>query len=285
MKFAISEDTRVWARIGLLSFGGPAGQIALIHREAVDQRQWLAEEEFLSALNFCMLLPGPEATQLATYIGWRRNGVVGGLVAGLLFILPGAFTILALSLLYSMFGNVPVVASLFWGIKAAVLVIVLEALLRVAKRALKRNSDWVIAGLAFLALFVFGLPFPLVIAIAALFGFLMPDKLVLERPKTALPPFTQTLRTVFVWISIWLLPLGLMRMTLGKSSVYFELGWFFSKLAVVTFGGAYSVLSYMGQDVVEAHHWLSTASIIEGIITGSTRETSASARTYLSPSE
>ena len=265
MKLGISEDARVWARIGLLSFGGPAGQIALIHREAVDQRQWLAEEEFLSALNFCMLLPGPEATQLATYIGWRRHGVMGGLAAGLLFILPGAFTIMALSLLYSVFGNVPAVASLFWGIKAAVLVIVLEALLRVAKRALKRTSDWVIAGLAFLALFAFGLPFPLVIAIAALFGFLMPDKLVVEPSKTALPPFIQTFRTVLIWTLIWLLPLGLLRMILGQSSVYVELGWFFSKLAVVTFGGAYSVLSYMGQDVVEAHHWLTTAQMVDGL--------------------
>ena len=265
MKFGISEDAKVWCRIGLLSFGGPAGQIALIHRETVDTRQWVTEEEFLSALNFCMLLPGPEATQLATYIGWRRQGVLGGLVAGLLFILPGALTILALSFLYSLSGNVPLVASLFWGIKAAVLVIVLEALLRVAKRALKRNSDWAIAGLAFLALFAFGLPFPLAIAVAGLIGFLMPDKLAVLAPHPILPAFAKTLNTILVWSAIWLLPLGLMRWVLGKQSVYFGLGWFFAKLAVVTFGGAYSVLSYMGQDVVEAHHWLSAAQMVDGL--------------------
>ena len=262
---SISEAASVWARIGLLSFGGPAGQIALIHRETVDQRKWVSEQEFLSALNFCMLLPGPEAMQLATYIGWRLNGVRGGLVAGLLFVIPGALTILALSFLYSLFGNLPLVASLFWGIKAAVLVIVLEALLRVAKRALKRNSDWVIAGLAFLALFAFGFPFPLVIAVAALFGFLIPDREASTQVGLALPAFTQTLKTVVVWGLIWLVPLGLMRVALGAENVYFGLGWFFSKLAVVTFGGAYAVLSYMGQDVVEAHHWLTTAQMVDGL--------------------
>ncbi len=265
MNPSLSEAAKVWGRIGFLSFGGPAGQIALIHRETVDQRKWVSEEEFLSALNFCMLLPGPEAMQLATYIGWRLNGLRGGLVAGLLFVIPGAVTILGLSVLYSLFGNLPLMASLFWGIKAAVLVIVLEALLRVAKKALKRNSDWAIAALAFIALFAFGLPFPLVIAVAALFGLLMPDKLAVSEPAITLPAFGQTLKTIVVWALIWLVPLGLMRLTLGTSSVYFGLGWFFSKLAVVTFGGAYAVLSYMGQDVVEAHHWLSTAQMVDGL--------------------
>jgi chromate transporter len=261
----LSEAAKVWGRIGLLSFGGPAGQIALIHRETVDQRKWVSEEEFLSALNFCMLLPGPEAMQLATYIGWRMNGLRGGLIAGLLFVVPGALTIFALSVLYSLFGNVPLMAALFWGIKDAVLVIVLEALLRVAKKALKRNSDWVIAGLAFVALFAFGLPFPLVIAIAGVFGFLVPDKSTLVQPTVTLPAFKQTLKTICLWGLIWLVPLGLMRLILGPSNVYFGLGWFFSKLAVVTFGGAYAVLSYMGQDVVEAHHWLSTAQMVDGL--------------------
>jgi chromate transporter len=265
LNLGFSEAVRVWARIGLLSFGGPAGQIALIHRETVDQRQWISEKEFLSALNFCMLLPGPEATQLATYIGWRRGGVTGGLVAGLLFVVPGACAILALSLLYSLFGNLVLVTSLFWGIKAAVLVIVLEALLRVARKALKRNSDWVIAILAFVALFGFGLSFPLVIAAAALFGFLIPDPLAKPGPAVTLPPFTQTLKTIAVWSLIWLAPLGLIRQVAGQTSVFFGLGWFFSKLAVVTFGGAYAVLAYMGQDVVEAHHWLSTAQMVDGL--------------------
>ncbi len=261
----LSEATKVWGRIGFLSFGGPAGQIALIHRETVDQRKWVSEEEFLSALNFCMLLPGPEAMQLATYIGWRLHGLRGGLVAGLLFVIPGALTILALSVLYSLFGNLPLMASLFWGVKAAVLVIVLEALLRVAKKALKRNSDWVIGALAFVALFAFGLPFPLVIAVAALIGFLVPDRQAKAQPAVLLPAFSQTLKTIVVWGLIWLVPLCLMRFGLGAASVYFGLGWFFSKLAVVTFGGAYAVLSYMGQDVVEAHHWLSTAQMVDGL--------------------
>lgn len=265
MNTSPAEAAKVWARIGLLSFGGPAGQIALIHRETVDQRKWVSEQEFLSALNFCMLLPGPEATQLATYIGWRLHGVRGGIVAGLLFVIPGALTILVLSFLYAMFGNLPFVASLFWGVKAAVLVIVLEALLRVARRALKRNSDWVIAGLAFLALFVFGLPFPMVIALAAFSGFSVPDKLVSSQAAIALPPVGQTLKTVFIWGALWLVPLGLMRLALGEDNVYVSLGWLFSKLAVVTFGGAYAVLSYLGQDVVEAHHWLSTAQMVDGL--------------------
>ena len=262
---SFSEASRVWARIGLLSFGGPAGQIALIHREAVDQRQWISEEEFLSALNFCMLLPGPEAMQLATYVGWRLHGVRGGLMAGLLFVIPGAVVIWALSFLYFLLGNVPLVASLFWGVKAAVLVIVLEALLRVAKRALKRNSDWVIAACAFVALFAFDVPFPAVIAIAAVIGFTFPGAKAGTGEVLALPPFGQTIKTVLIWGLIWLAPLGLIRVLAGPTHVYFGLGWLFSKLAVVTFGGAYAVLTYMGQDVVEAHHWLTTAQMVDGL--------------------
>jgi chromate transporter len=166
------EALRVWARIGCLSFGGPAGQIALMHREVVEQRGWLSEKQYLAALNFCMLLPGPEAMQLATYAGWKLHGVRGGLVAGLLFVLPGAIIVLALSMLYADFGKFPLVEAIFFGVKAAVLAIVIEALLRVARRALKSTADWVIAGLAFLALFVFDLPFPLIIVAAAIFGFM-----------------------------------------------------------------------------------------------------------------
>ena len=260
-----SEFSKVWARIGLLSFGGPAGQIALIHREVVDQRQWISEQEFLSALNFCMLLPGPEAMQLASYVGWRLHGVRGGLVAGLLFVIPGAVVIVGLSFLYVLLGTVPLVASLCWGIKAAVLVIVLEALLRVAKRALKRHSDWAIAAFAFIALFAFDVPFPVVIAIAAVIGFMVPDGAGRDNPVLALPPFRQTLVTALTWGVIWLGPLGLIRLIVGPLHVYFGLSWLFSKLAVVTFGGAYAVLSYMGQDVVEAHHWLTTAQMVDGL--------------------
>src|SRR5262245_31252022 len=168
---SFAEAVRVWAGIGVLSFGGPAGQIALMHRVLVEEKRWIDEPRFLSALNFCMLLPGPEAMQLATYVGWRLHGVRGGLAAGLLFVLPGAFVILALSMLYAGFGKLPVVQALFVGIQAAVLAIVVEALLRVARRALKANVDWLIAGAAFTAIFFFKVPFPLIVIAAALFGF------------------------------------------------------------------------------------------------------------------
>ena len=183
-----TEATKVFARIGLLSFGGPAGQIALIHREVVDDRKWIEEKEFLHALNFCMLLPGPEAMQLATYIGWKLHGLRGGLIAGLLFVLPGALVILALSMLYALFGKLNIVEGIFWGIKAAVLVIVLEALLRVAKRALKKPTDWAIAAASFSALFCFALPFPLVIAVAAFIGFFQVTENLDTRAPKAGPP-------------------------------------------------------------------------------------------------
>src|SRR4029078_3397534 len=168
---SFAEAFATWAKIGVLSFGGPAGQIALMHRILVDEKKWLKEERYLAALNFCMLLPGPEAMQLATYAGWSLHGWRGGLAAGLLFVLPGALVVLALSMIYAAFGEVPLVAALFFGVKAAVLAIVIEALLRVARRALKHASDWWIAALAFLALYVFSVPFPLIILAAALFGY------------------------------------------------------------------------------------------------------------------
>ena len=170
MTTSFNEALKVWARIGVLSFGGPAGQIALLHKEVVEQRNWLSEQEFLRALNFCMLLPGPEAMQLATYCGWKLHGQKGGLAAGLLFVLPGACVILALSILYALVGNVPLVQALFWGVKAAVVAIVFEALLKISKKALKRKLDWILAALAFVALFFFGLPFLLVVAAAAMVG-------------------------------------------------------------------------------------------------------------------
>ena len=258
-----AEARRMWARVGLLSFGGPAGQIALLHREVIDKRQLVSEAEFLGALNFCMLLPGPEAMQLATYLGWRLHGVRGGLVAGLLFILPGAVTLYALSTLYVLFGNLPVVAGLFWGIKAAVLVIVLEALLRVAKRALKGRLDYLIAALAFVALFCFAVPFPLVILGAALLGYFMADRTTTQ-PEVALPSLSQGVKQAALWLAIWLAPLLLINL-IWPGSVFAGLGNFFAKLSVVTFGGAYAVLSYMGQDVVEAHHWLTAPQMIDGL--------------------
>ena len=259
-----AEATRVWARIGCLSFGGPAGQIALMHREIVDERQWLSEQQFLSALNFCMLLPGPEAMQLATYAGWRLHGVKGGLVAGLLFVLPGAFVVLALSMLYGTFGNLPWVSAIFFGVKAAVLAIVIEALLRVARRALKGNIDWLIAGAAFLALYCFDLPFPLIIIAAGLIGFFRSNKPSTSSSATR-PSFTSLFSTVGTWAAIWLVPLGLLAVTLGSDHVLTKIGVFFSQLAVVTFGGAYAVLSYMAQAAVEQHHWLSAPEMIDGL--------------------
>jgi chromate transporter len=263
---SFSQARKVWWKIGLLSFGGPAGQIALIHREVVEERKWIEEAEFLNALNFCMLLPGPEAMQLATYIGWKLHGVRGGLVAGLLFVLPGAAVLLSLSLLYSVFGKLPLVESLFWGVKAAVLVIVLEALLRISKKALKGPIDWAIAAFAFVGLFFFAIPFPIIIVIAAIVGFckLRPATLV-KVSQTALPSLISGFNTIGIWLCVWLLPLASLFFVFGKDHVYTRLGVFFSQLSIVTFGGAYAVLSYMGQDVVETHRWLSTPEMMDGL--------------------
>ncbi len=259
-----AEALGVWARIGLLSFGGPAGQIALMHREIVDERKWLTEKEYLGALNFCMLLPGPEAMQLATYAGWKLHGTRGGLAAGLLFVLPGALVVLALTMLYAGFGKLPLVEALFYGIKAAVLAIVLEALLRVARRALRTRADGLIAGFAFLALFAFGLPFPLVIIAAAAYGFWRGSG-VAEEHTGSLPSWHALSRTVTVWGAVWLLPLAALALFLGPDHVLTEVGVFFSKLAVVTFGGAYAVLAYMAQAAVEKQGWLSAAEMIDGL--------------------
>jgi len=269
------------ARIGILSFGGPAGQIALMHRVFVDEKRWLSESQYLSALNFCMLLPGPEAMQLATYAGWRVRGVAGGLAAGLLFVLPGAAVVLALSAIYAAFGNVPLVAALFVGIKAAVLAIVIEALIKVAKRALTLTSDWGIAAAAFVAIFALDVPFPLIILAAAVFGYLRARRtgqsaVVAEpvaQPASAVPKSSATARanglqamaTIATWAAIWLVPLAALHVTLGSGHVLTQVGWFFSKLAVVTFGGAYAVLAYMAQQAVENYGWLSAGEMLDGL--------------------
>ena len=258
------DALKVWGRIGLLSFGGPAGQIALMHRVVVEEKGWLTEKEYLSALNFCMLLPGPEAMQLATYAGWKMHGTKGGLAAGLLFVLPGALVVLALSMLYAAVGKVPAIEAVFYGIKAAVLAIVIEALLRVARRALKRRGDWVIAGLAFLALFCFGLPFPLVILVAAIYGFWRGSGEA-EVHEGTFPSWRALAGTVSVWAAVWLVPLAVIAVTLGPDHVLAQVGVFFSKLAVVTFGGAYAVLAYMAQAAVETKGWLSAKDMIDGL--------------------
>lgn len=264
----LREALGVWAKIGVVSFGGPAGQIALMHRVLVEERGWIDQERFLHALNFCMLLPGPEAMQLATYVGWRLHGTLGGLAAGLLFVLPGAVIVLALSIAYALFGQVPLVEAGFVGIKAAVLVIVIEALIKVSRRTLRRPHDWLIAVAAFLAIFVFAAPFPLIIAGAALAGYLF----AIIFPEPAPPPLnappvslSRTLRTAVLWLAIWILPLLAISALSGSEHVTTEIALFFSKLAVVTFGGAYSVLAYMAQQAVETYGWLSAGEMLDGL--------------------
>lgn len=263
-----AEALKVWVRIGLLSFGGPAGQIALMHRELVEERKWIDEGRYLNALNFCMLLPGPEAMQLATYVGWRLHGLKGGLTAGLLFVIPGALVVLALSMLYAAFGKLPLVEAVFIGIKAAVLAIVVEALLRIARRSLKDGVDWAIAGAAFVAIFFLAVPFPLIVLAAALIGFARGvDGRVASRvaQEDVRVPIAQTIATIVVWLAIWIVPLAALAAIFGPSHVLAQIALLFSKLAVVTFGGAYAVLAYLAQDVVETHRWLTAGEMLDGL--------------------
>ena len=272
-KPSFAELVSVSARIGCLSFGGPAGQIALMHRELVEERQWVSEEQYLHALNLCHLLPGPEAQQLAIWIGWKLHGVKGGLAAGLLFVLPGALVIFALSVLYGYAANLGWFAALFLGIKAAVLAVVVQALLRVAGRALDTGFKRGIAVAAFAALFLFNLPFPLVVlgalALGTVVAKLRPDLLALKpvAAAAALPPrpWGQSARAVLVGSAFWAAPLATIAMTLGTDHVLWRIGAFFSKLAVVTFGGAYAVLAYMAQQAVSAQHWLSAREMADGL--------------------
>src|SRR6056297_4109804 len=261
---SISELTRVFGRIGLLSFGGPAAQIALMQEELVEQRGWLTPRQFLNALSFCMLLPGPEAMQLATYAGWRLRGTLGGLIAGGLFVLPGAMVILVLAMGYAAYGQVPVIQALFMGIKAAVVVIVLQALLSLSRRALKGWDSWALAGLGFVAMFFFAVPFPAIIATAALWGFVIRNGNVENPPEESIPKhYFSTTKTVSLWLAIWGFPI-LIFWAYGNEFLT-DIAVFFSQLAVVTFGGAYAVLAYMTQSVVETHGWLSTAQMIDAL--------------------
>ncbi len=262
----LREALAVWAKIGIVSFGGPAGQIALMHRELVETRRWIGPERFLHALNFCMLLPGPEAMQLATYVGWRHHGTLGGLMAGLLFVLPGAAIVLALTVLYAFYGGVLLVEAAFVGIKAAVLVIVIDALIKVARRALHRPHNWAIAGLAFIAIFFLGVPFPAIIVLAGLAGYILAR---FDPPPTAAPLETepvriaQTLSTAALWLAIWIVPL--LVVSAIAAPVLSDIALFFSKLAVVTFGGAYAVLAYMAQQAVETYGWLGPNEMLDGL--------------------
>jgi chromate transporter len=281
----------IWVKVSLNSFGGPAAQIAVMHRYLVEERRWISEERFLHALNYCMLLPGPEAQQLATYIGWLLHKTRGGIVAGTLFVIPGFLFMLVLSILYAGYQNISVVQWLFFGLKPAVLAIVLEAVLRIGKRALKNRLMIALAGLAFVAIFFYDVPFPVIVLSAAVFGFLggrfRPDAFAVPRVDTnaraicdgpvidillergdldhVRPSFARALGVLLAWTVLWLGPVLLIFLYLGSQNVYFQEGIFFSKTAVVTFGGAYAVLAYVAQQAVDSYGWLKPGEMLDGL--------------------
>ena len=271
---SFSEALKVWLKIGCINFGGPAGQIAMMHRILVDEKKWIDEARFLHALNFSMLLPGPEATQLATYVGWLLHGVRGGLAAGILFVLPGAFVMLGLSLLYAYGRGLGPIDGALFGIKAAVLVIVFEALIRIGKRSLKSSLLVSLAALAFISIFFFAVPFPLIVIAAALAGYLIarsrPDLLGLAIKAPDVTDYSGsrwrqfTIATI-IGLAIWWAPVALAALTLGPHHILVGVGIFFSKLAVVTFGGAYAVLAYMAQQVVETNGWLTAPEMVDAL--------------------
>jgi chromate transporter len=285
----LTEAARVWARIAALSFGGPAGQIAVMHRILVEERRWLGDGRFLHALNFCMLLPGPEAQQLATYIGWLMHGVRGALVAGLLFIAPGIVAIMALSWVYALWGDVGFVSALFFGLKAAVLAIVLQAVVRVGKRALKNTAMKAIAAASFLAIFALGVPFPLIVAVAALIGWMgaktgarvfvaggghgtvgaatVADVATLlgeEHGDLTGAARSGAFRAGLVALALWLAPVAAL-VALAPGSVFANIATYFSKLAVLTFGGAYAVLAWVAQEAVGTYGWLEPGEMLDGL--------------------
>ena len=265
---SFADALKTWALIGVTSFGGPAGQIALMHKILVEEKRWLSERTYLIALNFCTLLPGPEAMQLATYAGWRLHGTLGGLAAGLLFVTPGALLILLLSALYAVYGTQPLVSATFLGIKAAVLAIVIEALLRISRRSLKHGAEWLIAGLAFVAIYFFKVPFPIIVLAAGVIGyvFLHQNPNADQHAAANTPvPFRQTLATAAIWLAVWLLPLLAIAAIAGMDHVLVKLALFFSKLAIVTFGGAYAVLAYVAQDAVQHYGWLQPGEMLDGL--------------------
>ena len=263
---SLGEAFQSWLRVASLSFGGPAGQIAVMHRILVEEKRWVSEERFLHALNYCMLLPGPEAQQLATYIGWLLHGVRGGLVAGLLFILPGIVAIMGLSWLYVLTGNVGAVAGMLFGLKAAVLAIVLHALQRIAARAFKTNWQRALAVAAFVLLFFLAAPFPLVVLGAGLVGWWMSRRVPAgDFAPTARVGWMQTLASALPWLAAWLIPVGGLLFFLGPDNVFSQIATFFSTAAMVTFGGAYAVLAYVGQQAVEHYGWLKPGEMLDGL--------------------
>lgn len=287
---SFGEAVKVWARIAALSFGGPAGQIAVMHRILVDEKRWIGEHRFLHALNYCMLLPGPEAQQLAIYIGWLMHRTLGGLVAGMLFVLPGFLAILGLSYIYAAYGNIGIVFGLFFGLKAAVLAVVVQAVLRIGSRALENRAMIFIAAAAFVAIFFLHVPFPLIILTAGIMGFVgtrlgfasfkvggghkagigpvlsdADSALGEETPLHARPNLSWSLCTSAVLLAIWILPVAALYVVLGPNDVFTQIGLFFSKMAVVTFGGAYAVLAYVAQEAVQHYGWLKPGEMLDGL--------------------
>ena len=286
----LGEATRVWARIALLSFGGPAGQIAVMHRILVEEKRWLGDGRFLHALNFCMLLPGPEAQQLATYIGWLMHRTKGAVIAGVLFVLPGVVSIMALSIIYALYGDVGLVSGIFFGLKAAVLAIVLQAVVRIGKRALKNNVMVALAALSFVAIFFLGVPFPVIVLAAALIGYfgakagvaafqgggghgsvgkthVADADTLLGEELADFPPEARrdAIRAGIAALALWLLPVGALLLFAKPNSVFTDIATFFSQMAVVTFGGAYAVLAYVAQEAVGTYGWLRPGEMLDGL--------------------
>jgi chromate transporter len=283
------EALGVWLKVAINSFGGPTGQIAVMHHYIVEDKKWISEARFLHALNYCMLLPGPEAQQLATYIGWLVHRTIGGIIAGTLFVLPGFLSILGLSVLYAGYNEVDVVKNLFWGLKPAVLAVVLAAVIRISGKALKNRAMVLVAAVAFVAIFFFKVPFPFIIAAAGVVGFLgsrykpevfalhskhvaklasdsvptlVPDDCILEH---TLPTRTRNIGVVFIFAALWFLPIFILAAILGRQNIYVQEALFFSKAAVVTFGGAYAVLAYIAQQAVDTYGWLYPGEMLDGL--------------------
>jgi chromate transporter len=286
------EAFKLWLKLGFMGFGGPAAQIALMHRELVEQRRWISERRFLHALNYCMLLPGPEAQQLATYMGWLMHRTWGGIVAGAFFVLPSLVFLITLSWIYIAYGDMPLVAGLFYGIKPAVTAVVVHAVHRIGSRALKNNVLWGIAAAAFVAIFAFNVPFPIIVAVAALTGYIggriAPEKFAVggshgsakksfgpalidddtPTPAHALFHWSGLLRVVIIGAILWTIPMVLLNMVYGWSHTLTQMGWFFTKAALLTFGGAYAVLPYIYQGAIGNYGWLTPTQMIDGLALG-----------------
>jgi chromate transporter len=282
---SLSETARYWLKLGFISFGGPTGQIAMMHKDLVEKKKWIAEDHFLQALNFCMLLPGPEAQQLATYIGWLLNGKWGGVIAGGLFVLPSIFILWLLSWMYAAFGNVPTLAALFYGLKPAVVAIVLEAVLRIGKKSLKTRFLYSLAGAAFIGIYFFNVPFPIIVLSSGLIGYVAgilvpglfpstpannttPAQVTLVSEKSAETRslgWRRFIKVLVVFLALWSLPIVLLGLWRGWNDIFIDIGILFSKAAVVTFGGAYAVLGYISQEAVSHYHWIMPEQMMDGL--------------------